>query len=155
KLVDADDMPVTGARVHGVLPYDLWGERGLAGAEFTLQAMHPKQPRWLAVIHPDRRLGGTAQATVEAKSPLIVRLQPTGTITGRLLDLDGHPWPHQVLSILFDVPGKDHLMQHVTYTVSTDAAGRFRVESVLPGLTYQVNVTKKPNAQTVGSVKTG
>lgn len=154
-LVDGDGKPVTGARVHGVLPHDLWGDRAWSSHEVRLTALHPKQSRWVAVIHPERQLGATAEVSPDANAPYALRLQPTGTITGRLLDPEGRPWPRQPLSVYFDKPGKGHLMQHWPFALSTDDDGRFRVVGVLPGLAYQVNVAGKPNNRTIGSVKTG
>jgi hypothetical protein len=118
-------------------------------------AVHPRQSRWLLLVHPDKRLGAAVEVTGDAKEPLEVRLQPTATITGRLLDADGRPWKGQPLRTYFDRRGWKSLRQHWPDVVQTDDEGRFRIEGVLPGMRYQVNLAGKPPRLTIGSVATG
>jgi hypothetical protein len=153
KVVGPDGQPVKGAHVRGLVPNPYWETRPLSGADFTVRALHPQTPRWLVVLHPGLRLG--ASVTVKAgDEPFTVRLEPTGTITGRVLDYDGRPWKQQDLRIYFDRRGT-YLQDHLPDVVRSDDDGRFRVEGVISGLRYQVNVAGKPPNITVASVAVG
>ena len=155
KVVGPDDRPVPGARVRGQMPADYWGARPLVGAEFTVAALHAKTPRWVMVLHPERKLGASVEVKAGAREPFVVRLGPTGTITGRLLDDTGRPWPRQALRVYFDRPGAGVLHNHLPEIVRCDDEGRFRVEGIIAGPTYQVVVAGKPPRTTIGAVKTG
>ena len=52
QILDPEGKPVTGAFVHGYDPLHFWTVRPLPGATFTLDALRPKQPRWLRKIIP-------------------------------------------------------------------------------------------------------
>jgi RNA polymerase sigma factor (sigma-70 family) len=153
KLLDPDGKPVKGARVKGYRPLHFWSQRPLEGAKFTLTAMHPKHPRWLVVLHPGRQLGASVEVKVGDREPVPVRLKPTGTITGRVLDPDGDPWKRQELRVFYHKPG-GAVYQHLPEVLATDDEGRFRVRGVIPGLMYQVVVSGKPPRTTVGTVAT-
>jgi RNA polymerase sigma factor (sigma-70 family) len=153
QVLDPQGKPVTGCRVLGLGPVQYWAPRPLPGAGLTLEALRPKEPRWVVVLHPGRQLAASLEVQAGDKEPVPIRLEPTGTITGRLLDPDGAVWKRQDLSIYFNKRGKDSLNAHLLEVVQTDDEGRFRVEGVVPGLIYQVNVAVK--RRTIGSVKVG
>ena len=48
-------------------------------------------PRSLEFRHEKERLVGSLILKPDAEGPLTVRLQPWGTVTGRLVDVDGQP----------------------------------------------------------------
>jgi RNA polymerase sigma factor (sigma-70 family) len=152
ELLDPDNKPVRGARVAGVGQTHYWGQP-LVGTSITLKGLHPNRPRWLAVLHPGRQLGATMDVKPGEKEPYSIRLERTGTITGRLLDPDGDVWKQQDLQVFYHKP-KGTLYQHLPNLIRTDDQGRFRVEGVIPGLIYQVVVAGK-QGRTIGSVKTG
>jgi hypothetical protein len=136
--MDPDGKPVAGVRVRGLGAYDDWSDGPPAGASFTLVALHPTKPREVIVLHRGRQLGARLEVKPDAKEPLVVRLNRTGTITGRLLGPDGQPWKSQHLSIYYR--SGDSLKNYLPGEVRSDNHGRFRVEGIIPGLTYQVYV---------------
>jgi RNA polymerase sigma factor (sigma-70 family) len=155
RLVGPDGNLVTGAHMRGLTPGGYWEQRPLAGAELTVRALRPGTPRWLVVLHAGAHLGASVEVKAGMKEPLTIRLKPTGTITGRLLSADGRPWRKQALRICFDKPGAAVLHNHLPEVVHSDDEGRFRVEGIISGLSYRIDVAGKPPRATAGSVKSG
>jgi RNA polymerase sigma factor (sigma-70 family) len=154
QVLDPDGKPVSGARVHGHDPLYSWTPRPLPTATFTLEAVRPNASRWLLVLHPGRHLGASVDVQAGSKESVAIRLTRTGTITGRLLGPDGDPWKQQDLRVFSSRRG-GILNAHLPDVVRTGDDGRFRVEGIIPGLTYQVVVAGKPPRATIGSVKVG
>jgi hypothetical protein len=155
KVVGPDGKPVAGARVLGLTASRFAEARPVSGAEFTLTALNPKVPRSLVIHHPDRKLGLSVEVKGAAQEPFVIRLEPTATVTGRLLGPTGKPWARQDLRVYYDKAGVAGLRQHSPEMVRSDDNGRFRVEGIIPGLRYQVGLAGKPGEATTGSVKTG
>jgi hypothetical protein len=155
KLIDPAGRPITGVRARGLTPVSYWTQRPLGGAECNLLALHAKKPRWLVVLHLERQLGASVEVSAGEKEPFSIRLGPTGTVTGRLLDPQGQPWKRQGIRVYFEKRGRDYLHQHLPEVISTDDEGRFRIPGVIPGLIYQINVAGRPANLTIGSVATG
>jgi hypothetical protein len=120
-----DGKPLTGARQYR------WNT--LPGSDFTvwgLPANKLRKPRTIEFVHEGKKLAGTVIVHGDEKEPLQVRLQPWGTLTGRLVTLRGEPL--------------------TGVTVSCDAGnyypdkkGRFRMEGLTPGLNYEVWVSQE------------
>src|SRR5262249_34426166 len=68
----------------------------------------------------------------DASGPLIVKLQPCGSASGRIVYPDGQPVPG--LHLEFQARQTSGGLQEAT----TDKEGRFRVEGLGPGLEYAV-----------------
>ena len=47
----------------------------------------------LVFYHPTNNLGKVQKVRGERGSPLRVKLEPLGSVRGRVLDKDGRPWP--------------------------------------------------------------
>ena len=103
--------------------------------------------------------------------PLTVRLEPLGSVTGRVLDADGTPraglkvavmhsyerddYNGLPLELVFDYPSWTKLIDS---EATTDAEGRFHVQGLVPGLKYFLNVKDGQEvlaAYTKGSVMVG
>jgi protocatechuate 3,4-dioxygenase beta subunit len=155
RILDPEGKPVTSAFVHGYSPLQFWTVRPLGGSGFTLEALRPKQPHWVLVLHPGRQLGASVSLSAGQagdREPVAIRLGRTGTITGRVLDPDGEPMKRQNLRVFY-YKRDGILNEHLPHVVRTDDEGRFRVEGVIPGLLYQVDLAGKPPRSTIGSVK--
>jgi hypothetical protein len=61
------------------------------------------KPRTVIVLHPVKKLVRLLELKGDEEGPLTVKLEPAGTITGRLLDPDGKPMPRTSLTIDFDL----------------------------------------------------
>src|SRR5262249_35890758 len=89
-VVGPDGKPVKGASIDGS-----WGSnfhvRALLTAAFTLTGVNPRKPRPFFFHDPEKKLGAAVLARGDEAKDFTVRLQPTGTITGRVVDEDGQP----------------------------------------------------------------
>ncbi len=124
----------------------------LPTASFTISAVDPKKTRSLIFLHPEKKLVKTMELQGNEPGPLTVRLEPAGTVTGRLLDADGQPLAKVDLRVLFDRKDNDYGAAYFPERVATDGEGRFRVDGLAPGLVYQIDVAGKPPQFTVASV---
>ena len=98
--------------------------------------------RRLIFLHLGRRLGGILMVRGE-KEPPTVRLTPTGTVIGRLLDGDGHALAGVEIDLAFDDGDARYFYQRLDPDrplIRTDKEGRFRIEGVVPGLKFGLSV---------------
>jgi RNA polymerase sigma factor (sigma-70 family) len=172
-VVGPDGKPLTGVWAAGltaVLPAAHYRTRLMEQAPyrtltvgtFTAHGLSPRQPRMLALIHPEKRLGKVVLLRGDEPAPLTVRLEPLGALAGRVLDADGKPWaglplfaqlsysPVEARTLPYEfnqfAPGK---INPFRYMVTTDGDGRFRIADLLPGLKFEFfspskNRDKKP-----------
>jgi hypothetical protein len=129
QVVGPDGKPVTGVTVRGLTP---GAEETLKGAEFTVRGINPKMPaRVLTFHHKGKGLASfLKELPAEKDGSLLVKLQPCGSLSGRIVDKDGQPVVglHGQL-----VPG---FLKGEKFT--TDKEGRYRVEGLVPGLRYSI-----------------
>jgi hypothetical protein len=154
-ILGPDDKPLTGVQVFNVSPRHNWTSEGLETNNFTLTAVDPHGRRSLVFLHPEKRLVKALEVTGDARGPLTVRLEPAGTVTGRLVDEDGLPRPRVDMLVHFTRKDTDSLAEHLPRRITTDGEGRFRVEGLAPGLSYQINLAGKPPNTTIGNVAVG
>jgi RNA polymerase sigma factor (sigma-70 family) len=148
-LVDGDGRPVRGVTASGLklgsTPRGAarTGEQILATETFTATGLARHQPCTLSFLHRGRKLIGQAAVRPEDKDPLTVRLQPWGTLTGRLIDAEGKPLAGE--KIYLEYPNApDAGMRPPFQTFSTGRDGRFRVEGLLPGLKHELILAGAP-----------
>jgi RNA polymerase sigma factor (sigma-70 family) len=173
-VVGPDGKPVSGAIAFGLTAIPDPGSRSyprparfgpppparLDGAAFTAVGLNPKEPRHLVFLHPEKKLGKIVKVRGDEKEPLVVKLEPTGAITARVLTEDGKPaegrfvtpWPPTRFAFYRDYPIEllhniysqrrtGRLIRWLPERGRTDAEGKFRMEGLLPGLTYEVRVS--------------
>jgi RNA polymerase sigma factor (sigma-70 family) len=120
--------PLTGVEVVGLTA--LPGEEVLDTASFTVTGLSPRRGRVLFFRHGGKALGKVLTVRGDEAGPLAVRLDPCGSVVGRLVDAHGTPTPGAML--YFDC-GENVL----GVLAKTDRAGRFRV-ALLPGQSYSL-----------------
>ena len=117
--------------------------RAAAGAPSRSRAASPAP----AGPNGTNAIGLTGSLTVrgDEAEPPVVKLQPTGSITGRLLDMDGQPLAgvqvlpsgeKRAISELF------RELQQRRPAVETDKEGRFRVDGLVPDVKISLGLTK-------------
>jgi RNA polymerase sigma factor (sigma-70 family) len=136
-LVGPDFKPLKGATAAG-LGFQS-GAQLLKTEAFTVLNVDPQTERTIAFLHKDRKLIGHRVLRGDKKGPLLVRLQPWGTLTGRILDDQGKPVSQARVRLHYPTlaaPGAGALEQEFR----TDRQGRFRVEGLMPGLKHALTL---------------
>ncbi len=113
-----------------------------------VHALDPSKPRRVTLIHEGRKLVGAVYLTGDEAGPLTVRLQPSGTVAGRIVDEDGRPRAGLALSNLggiYPEPPPDRAIlpesrSGAGHLVGRD--GRFRIEGLIPGLKYEAGAVQ-------------
>ncbi len=134
-MVGPDDRPVFG--VVEIQTLDIFQNHHTPGdsSTFEVKGLPPGAHR-LDFVHPVRKLAGTLRLKGDETGKLTVKLQPWGTVIGRILDEEGKPRTNVELRInsLRDPP--DLEFGRIPDRRTVDAQGRFRIEGLIPGLKY-------------------
>jgi RNA polymerase sigma factor (sigma-70 family) len=155
-VLDPDGKPLPGAHAAGLGATPKFFDRSegkLPAADFTVSGLHAKKPRWLLFVHPEKKLGRLLKMSLDDPAPLNVRLEPLGTLTGRLVDADGKPVAGlKVIAQRSFNPGDNaELPADLQYNgqswskiingeATTARDGKFRVEGLVPGVKYMLTV---------------
>ncbi len=158
KFVDPRGDPVRGPTVFGLvsLPRPI----NLAGSEGEATALEPDRDRPLLAVSSDGRYFAKSSLRGDATTPVTIAMEPTGVVTGRLVDAVGRPVAHHAIALEYDdaaesrPPGfADVSLPHPsTPPADTDADGRFRVVGLIPGFRASVWFSQKPPPGTVPTV---
>ncbi len=143
RIVDTADKPVSRAKV---LCLQFGSASGEAVPEDGLAFYHanPGKAESLIVWNDERSIGARLDLKGDEPEPVRLVLQPTGSVTGRLVNEDGRPRPgvelrlHQ--SFLSRGTGNGTLRFG---PLTTGRDGRFRMENLVPGVSYTVEAIKK------------
>jgi RNA polymerase sigma factor (sigma-70 family) len=127
-LVGPGGEPLTGVEVVGLTA--LPKEELLDGASFSVKGLNPLCSRELIFLHRQKNLGKALSVRGDEAGPLTVRLDPCGSILGRLVDRGGKPVPEVPLWFTRGGNGLEK-------TATTDGEGRFRAPLV-PGQKYSL-----------------
>jgi hypothetical protein len=142
-LEDPEGKPLAGVTVAGSTASSL-GALKLETAACTVYALDPDRSRQLILLQRERKLAAVVTLRGD-KGPRTVRLQPTGIVTGRLLDGDGQPLAGVFVAALYRGEVGRSLIKELyrqSEPPQTDVNGRFRVEGIVPGLKFDVGVAK-------------
>ncbi len=154
-ILDPEGKPLAGVRVHNLNPRHFWSARPLETPSFTLTAVDPQGRRTLVFLHEDKRLAKVIELQGAGPNPLMVRLEPAGTVTGRLVDADGVPRAGVRFLVFFEKKDDGSVARHFPERVTTDREGRFRVEGLAAGLRYQIIEAGKSANESAAVVATG
>jgi RNA polymerase sigma factor (sigma-70 family) len=142
-IVGPDGKPLAGARICGLRSYiyTVWEPEPLRTAEFTVYALAPARSRSLLVIQEDKHLAGSLVVRGDEKGPLTIKLQPWGTLDGRLVTRASNPYTKGELHFVFGPRADDVTFgSHPLHSIPRDKTGRFRVEGLVPGLKYRLGL---------------
>ena len=134
RLFDPDGKPLTGVRVRGLRDSEDDWSQPLSGSKFIVGPPPPDRPRLLIARHDARKLIGTDMVKAGAK-PTDMMLKPWSTLTGQLVDEDGKPIARVSVFATCSIGDKETEMVRLG-SVFTNADGKFRLEGLLPDVTY-------------------
>jgi hypothetical protein len=131
-----DGRPLAGVSISASLGYGPTIDiRDLPTPRFTLCALNPERPGPFFFYHHGKKLAAAVVVKGGEAEGLTVRLQPTATVTGRLLDTDGTPLAGA--DVAGDIKGGQlNIAQGWGgfFWAKTDKDGRFRIEELIPGV---------------------
>ncbi len=156
KIVGPDGNSVSGA---WVLNDKIWGASGnglmLVGAEFTARALDPDNPRRIYAQQDGKKLAGFVSLDGKETGPAVLRLQPTATVTGRVVDREGKPLRDYCVRPLYDDPEIGWWLQlREATTVVTNAEGKFTLPRIPAGLTVRFEARLKVSPFQPGPIPT-
>ncbi len=154
RVLDPDGRPLAGVLCCGTSLMGQYFFPVAASGEFAIKQYTPDLPRTVLFYHPDRKLAGSLILRGPQPKPLEVRLQPGGTLTGRIVDGKGRPRAGLVLVNRFfsfeDAPESATALPRNYY--HTDKNGRFRIDGLAVGVKYSVFAQLGTNVAERGQV---
>jgi hypothetical protein len=142
-ILDPDGKPLVGALIGGVLPTDLIREGWWQSRQqpvFRVTGLTSHRIRKLTIHHESKRLAGSFAIRDSEPGPLVVKLRPWGTVSGRLIDRDGHPRPGVTLSYRDSISGIRPSSLYFPKDATTDANGHFAFEGLVPEQEYIIKL---------------
>jgi RNA polymerase sigma factor (sigma-70 family) len=139
-VFDPSGKPVAGCVAVSLCPATMSQHVDtLTSDTFTAIALDPRQGRHLFFRHHQKKLAAVVMAQGNENGPLAVRLQPAGTIVGRLVGDDGRLPNGLVIKVDYG-PGQ---FADIPYycTFIEPALGndwRFRIEGLIAGVKYDL-----------------
>lgn len=144
-IIGPNGEPVAGCTITGLMAaFD--PRKTLTDANFTAVALDLERPRTVAAMSADRKLAAAIKVSGAEKTPPVIKLQPTGTVTGRLTDADGKPVANAQVSVFYSDNVVNQLRSANIFdraTTTTDADGRFRAEGVMAQQRFGVGFAVK------------
>ncbi|HEY7154357.1 MAG TPA: sigma-70 family RNA polymerase sigma factor [Gemmataceae bacterium] len=134
KIQDAEGQSLPGVAVWGPL-------NRIEGDACTVYGETTDKSRFLVFYEPKRKLAGTLKWKAGEKWPPVVKLKPTGSVTGRLLDADGKPLAGIVVAPRYrdSMANNMNSRVHETRPVASDANGAFTLDSLIPELPFELS----------------
>jgi RNA polymerase sigma factor (sigma-70 family) len=137
-VLGPDGKPLAGVRCFSLLLQPRGGEGKTKTAEFTVRGYNPHRP--ILCQHYEKGLVGVAEPPKENGGSVKVRMEPGGTVTGRLIDEEsGQPRAGADLEVRFRQNENSHWTQYYPNHINTDREGRFRVEALLPNCEFRLS----------------
>lgn len=145
EVVGPDGQPVEETKVKGMSGAYATAPYPQESAHFEVQGLAPGKPRRVVVMHELRKLIGAVLLKGNETGPIVVKLQPWGTVSGRIVDEEGNPRKGMFLGSP-DSPDGTQNKRIETHDILPGSDwnsgvrvgddGRFRVEGLVPGLRY-------------------
>jgi RNA polymerase sigma factor (sigma-70 family) len=157
-VLGPDGKALAGALASGLDSFGGWGYQPLNTAEFTAVGLEPGEMRLLQFFHKEKQLSGSVVIKAEQKEAPTVKLGQSGTITGRMVNADGKPASDGEIIALMSEPMAEPGKPKVNVTMGSfstnrlrpEKDGTFRIEGLVPGLTYKLGFIKGPYLHQLG-----
>ena len=136
RVVGPEGQSIRGVTVTGLSPQQQGRlTETLEGTEFTVRGINPRGKRLITFHHKEKNLGYCLKEMPDEKlGPLTIKLQPCGSISGRIVDPDGMSTASGRVYVQAGTAGQ---------FLTLDKEGCFHVKGLLPGLEYSVIDNKR------------
>jgi beta-lactamase regulating signal transducer with metallopeptidase domain len=140
-ILDDKGQPVTGVLVAGLHEYLTPGYAiydTLNAATFRVEAVPADGTRLVFFCAPERHLAANVEISGREEGLVTVRLHPSATVTGRLVDANGHAVRRTsvgLVHVTIEWAGREGKSK--TWTGRTDDRGNFQVEDLIPDVAYR------------------
>ncbi len=156
EVVGPDGAPVGDTKVKGLRELFQSGPIPQPSATFEVYALSPGKPRRVIVMQEARKLIGSALLRDDVAGPVTIKLEPWGSVSGRIVDDEGVPRK----SMFIGSPGGSDNKRPETHDVLPGSDwnqgirvgddGRFAVEGLIPGMKYDAEA--RPAMQAGGTL---
>jgi RNA polymerase sigma factor (sigma-70 family) len=120
--------------------------------KLTVRGVSTGKAKYVQAVCPEKKLAGKLKVTSEDKTPTL-KLEPWLGMRGRVVDEDGNPVPNAELSFVGvrASPADDdgHGFWYKDPTMRADAAGRYEMDGLVPGMLYSIAVKYKGQPGTI------
>src|SRR5262249_14981343 len=106
-VVGPDGKSLAGVEVAGLTPSNT-ATQDLGPAGFSLKGLQAGHKRVLLFLDRDRKFGKLQEGSGQEEEPLIVRLGPLVSMTGRLVDSEGQPLARHKVAAFLDLSRTDY-----------------------------------------------
>ncbi len=153
-ILDEQGQPLAGADAIGLgISGTTMTRTPLDSEKIMIDGLMPGRSRTLLFMHREHHLGAKVVVAGDEMTPVTVRMSPTGTITGRLVDADGDPLgPGTVTLSPHDPP----LIGTGYWDAELDGEGRFEIGGLIKDCPYRVELRlsgSRPPHYITGDVK--
>ena len=149
RFVDPDGRAIRGVHVQGLVAPPASMTVILDGSEAEALALEPGKPREVIATSGDGKYIVKTSVSADDLRPATIRLEPAGSITGRIVDDNGKP-----VKALLSPDQQTKAAADVGYIpqVRSDADGRFRIVGLLAGLRYSGEIRgRNSDSERVGT----
>jgi hypothetical protein len=121
---------------------DLFRFETRGNGEFKASGFRAGSSRYIQAVDEKNKLAGSVLLTGDVKGPVELKLEPWGSLTGRLVDDGGEPMAGVALTFVRSVSADENVRGKAglspRHDVKTDEKGRFRIHGLIPGMTYTI-----------------
>ncbi len=144
KIVGPSGALLTGCQVSGLADfYTRWEPIKGDASEFEVQALGEKTARYVLFLHVANELAGSTVVGPGATGPITVKLEPWGSLSGRIVDADGQPMKGLAITCREGLPRADPPAGSLPDDlIKVFDDGRFQAEGLIPGLKYTFSVIR-------------
>ncbi len=142
-VVGPDGRPQNGIQASGLANQIENPIKEIKDSHFQVTNLFPGEKREVVARFVPEKLMGMAVITAEGDGPVILKLVPWASVTGRVVDEQGNPRSRGLTIELEDGKLPIHTLNGRNYDkedFTIDADGRFDLEGLVPGATYRLQL---------------